>query len=94
MIYVSDSEHLFNYHVSNMVNNPNVCLHMTLLSLKQIWPAVVNYCSFAYTSSFTVTHIHVFVVADGEAPSGEELIQCNTCKRCFFPKVLVRNYHL
>ncbi|KAL3040944.1 hypothetical protein OYC64_011846 [Pagothenia borchgrevinki] len=25
---------------------------------------------------------------DGEAPSGEELIQCNTCKRCFFPKVL------
>lgn len=29
------------------------------------------------------------ILADGEAPPVEDLVQCNTCKRCFFPKVLV-----
>ncbi|XP_051266953.1 zinc finger C2HC domain-containing protein 1A isoform X2 [Dicentrarchus labrax] len=28
---------------------------------------------------------------DGEVPSAEELVQCNTCKRCFFPKVLEKH---
>ncbi|XP_008274520.1 zinc finger C2HC domain-containing protein 1A [Stegastes partitus] len=28
---------------------------------------------------------------DGDAPSAEDLVQCNTCKRCFFPKVLEKH---
>ncbi|XP_047424745.1 zinc finger C2HC domain-containing protein 1A isoform X2 [Mugil cephalus] len=28
---------------------------------------------------------------DGEAPPAEDLVQCNTCKRCFFPKVLEKH---
>ncbi|KAM9337428.1 zinc finger C2HC domain-containing protein 1A [Symphorus nematophorus] len=28
---------------------------------------------------------------DSEAPPAEDLVQCNTCKRCFFPKVLERH---
>ncbi|XP_010737872.3 zinc finger C2HC domain-containing protein 1A isoform X1 [Larimichthys crocea] len=28
---------------------------------------------------------------DGGAPPEEDLIQCNTCKRCFFPKVLEKH---
>ncbi|XP_037612869.1 zinc finger C2HC domain-containing protein 1A isoform X1 [Sebastes umbrosus] len=28
---------------------------------------------------------------DGEAPPAGELTQCNTCKRCFFPKVLEKH---
>ncbi|KAK5850166.1 hypothetical protein PBY51_014437 [Eleginops maclovinus] len=28
---------------------------------------------------------------DGEAPPGEELVECKTCKRCFFPKVLAKH---
>ncbi|KAI3355160.1 hypothetical protein L3Q82_018027 [Scortum barcoo] len=28
---------------------------------------------------------------DGDAPPVEDLVQCNTCKRCFFPKVLEKH---
>ncbi|XP_035537985.1 zinc finger C2HC domain-containing protein 1A isoform X2 [Morone saxatilis] len=28
---------------------------------------------------------------DSDVPSAEELVQCNTCKRCFFPKVLEKH---
>lgn len=35
---------------------------------------------------------NLLLLADGEAPPAEDLVQCNTCKRCFFPKVLVKKY--
>uniref|UniRef100_A0A3Q0QX66 Zinc finger C2HC domain-containing protein 1A n=1 Tax=Amphilophus citrinellus TaxID=61819 RepID=A0A3Q0QX66_AMPCI len=31
------------------------------------------------------------ILADGDAPPVDDRVQCNTCKRCFFPKVLEKH---
>lgn len=50
------------------------------------------YCVITNQPSFIT--IRYLTLADGESPSAEDLVQCNTCKRRFTHKVLVKNNHL
>lgn len=43
------------------------------------------------TCQFLLTTTTFLVVADGEAPPIQDVVECSTCNRSFAPKVLVRS---